>query len=478
MIRYSLPPDTAAFTGRGGELERITAAVTGGGADGGVVAIRAVNGMPGVGKTALAVHAGHLLQAGFPDRQLFVDLRGHTPGQEPVAPQDALAGLLAAVGVEPRALPEDLTGRSGLWRDKMAGQKALLILDNAASSAQVTPLLPGAEGCLVLVTSRRHLADLPGAVRPVLLEVLPPGQARQMFTRLAPRAAGAPPAAVAELTDLAGNLPLAISLLARLYNRHPAWTLADLAAETRARLLTLAAENDSVAAAFAVSYDHLDPGRQAFFRRLGLHPGTTLDAFAAAALAGTGVAEAAGLLDALHGEGLLTETGYRRYGMHDLIRRYAADQAAADPADGRDAALGRLLDYYEHTAARAEAMLARQAHPVPPRDVAAPPAASPVLPDAESALAWPGPSGAACWPAPTTPPRPGTRPGWWRSPPPPPPCCARTCGWPPARARPPPGRGGRDRPADRRRRRGRPGRRASRDHRLPNPPLGDETPWG
>jgi DNA-binding SARP family transcriptional activator/tetratricopeptide (TPR) repeat protein len=410
-VRYSLPPDTTAFTGRDAELGRIAAAV-GPGADpaaGGVVAIRAIDGMPGVGKTALAVHAAHLLRGRFPGPQLFVDLGGHTPGQEPVAPEAALAGLLAAAGVDPRYLPPDLSGRAALWRDRMAGQRVLLVLDNAASSAQVIPLLPGGDDCLVLVTSRRHLADLPGAVVPVMLATLPPAKAREMFVRLAPRAAAGPAPAVAELMALAGFLPLAISLLARVYNRHPAWSLADLTAETRSRLLTLAAENDSVAAAFGVSYQHLDAGQQEFFRRLGLHPGTIIDAYAAAALAGRPLAEAAAGLDALHGEGLLTETGYRRYGMHDLIRRYAADRAAGDPPAVRDAATGRLLDYYQHTAERADDLMARhprsgparrdrpghltrpaqrghRAQPGRPGRAAEPD--QPALPDRAEALAW------------------------------------------------------------------------------------------
>jgi hypothetical protein len=189
----------------------------------------------------------------------------------------------------------------------------------------------GDGGCLVLVTSRRHLGDLPGAVVPVPVDALPLDQAQAMFLRLAPRAAGDPAPAVHELAGLAGYLPLAISLLARVYARHPSWTLADLTAETRASLLTLAAENDSVAAAFEVSYRYLAPRQQQFFRRLGLHPGTTIDACAAAALTGTGLPEAGGHLDVLHREGLLTEAGYRRYGMHDLIRRYSRDRAATTP---------------------------------------------------------------------------------------------------------------------------------------------------
>jgi len=386
-VRYSLPPDAAAFTGREEELDRITASVTDAAGAGGGVAIHAIDGMPGVGKTTLAVHAAHLLRHRFPDRQLFINLHAHTPGQDPLTPEAALAGLLTATGVEARNLPGDLQGRADLWRDRMAGQRAVLVLDNAAGSDQVAPLLPGDGGCLVLVTSRRYLGDLPGIAVPVLLPVLAPQEAREMFARLVPRAVG-PDAAVDELVRLAGFLPLAISLLARVYARHPSWTLADLAAETRETILTLAAEKDSVAAAFEVSFRYLDPGQREFFRRLGLHPGTTIDSYAAAALAGAGLREAARYLDALHGEGLLTEAGYRRYGMHDLIRRYARDHAAADPAPGRGQALDRLLNYYQHTAALAEAQLARRVRTSPAPDPPAPPTAVPSLAGADRALAW------------------------------------------------------------------------------------------
>ena len=384
----SLPPDTAAFTGRGAELDRITAAVAQAAGSGGVVAICAIGGMPGVGKTALAVHASHLLKDRFPDRQLFVSLHAHTPGQDPLTPHAALAVLLAAAGVDARYLPGDLAGRTALWRDRMAGQKALIVLDNAASTAQVAPLLPASAGCLVLVTSRRHLGDLPGAAAPVQLPVLTEDEAREMFVRLAPRAAAGPDGAVAELAGLAGFLPLAVSLLARVYARHPSWTLEDLAAETRTGLLTLTAERDSVAAAFELSYRHLAPGQQQFFRRLGLHPGISTDAYAAAALAGISLREAAGQLDALHGEGLLTETGHRRYGMHDLIRSYARDLAATDQASSRQQALDRLLDYYQHTAALADKLLARQARTRPAQAPQAIPAAVPDLPGRIRALAW------------------------------------------------------------------------------------------
>ena len=208
-----------------------------------------------------------------------------------------------------------------------------------------------------------------------------------MFTRLAPRATGSS-GEVAEVVALAGFLPLAISLLARLSARHPSWTLADLAAETRTGLLTLTAEHDSIAAAFELSYRHMAPGQQQFFRRMGLHPGTSTDAYAAAALADVSLQEAAGHLDALHGEGLLTETGHRRYGMHDLIRSYVRDLAATDPASSRQQALDRLLEYYQHTAVLADKLLARHACIRPAPALQAIPAAVPDLTGRTQALAW------------------------------------------------------------------------------------------
>jgi tetratricopeptide (TPR) repeat protein/transcriptional regulator with XRE-family HTH domain len=380
----TLPGDIASFTGREPEIESILAAVSGTGA-GGAVDICAIDGMAGIGKTALAVHVAHRLADRFPDGQVFLQLHGHTPGQQPVDPADALASLLQASGISAQHIPDGLEPRTWLWRDRLAGRRILLVLDNAAGSGQVVPLLPGDGGCLVLVTSRGHLGDLPGAVTSVLLDVLAPARAAEMFTRLAPRAASRP-GEVAEVVRLAGFLPLAISLLARLYARHPSWTLADLAAETRASLLTLAAEHESVAAAFEVSYQHLDPARQRMFSLLGLHPGATTDPYAAAALAATSVREAAGLLDGLHGEGLLTETAHRRYGMHDLLRRYARDHAAGLP--GSERAVERLLDYYQYTAARADARLARQTRPGPAPAASAGLAAAPDLDDDSQALAW------------------------------------------------------------------------------------------
>ena len=273
--RCTLPADTAAFTGRVRELEGIAAAVAAAAEAGRVVAIHALDGMPGVGKTALAVHVGHRLAGRFPDRQLFVDLHAHTAGWRPADPVDALASLLVADGMDARYLPEGVQERAALWRDRMAHKQVLLILDNAASSAQVVPLLPGSAGCVVLVTSRRSLGDLPSSVVAVPLDVLPAQEAQQMFMRLAPRAA-TEPARVADVVELCGRLPLAIALLARVFSQHPSWSLKQLIEETRTRLLTVAAENRTVAAVFDLSYEYLSAERQEFFRRLGLHPGVDI----------------------------------------------------------------------------------------------------------------------------------------------------------------------------------------------------------
>jgi DNA-binding SARP family transcriptional activator/tetratricopeptide (TPR) repeat protein len=385
-VLRQLPGTAAQFSGRAAELAVVTGLLGApAGKLPGTVLISAIDGMPGVGKTALAVHVGHQVASRFPDRQLFVDLHGHAPGRPPADPGDVLAALLAADGVDSRYLPPGVDDRAGMWRDRLAGHRVLLILDNAASSAQVAPLLPGSAGCLVLVTSRRFLGDLPAGVSELLLGVLRPDEAAAMFTGLAPRAAGEPDR-VAELVELCGCLPLAITLLAALFTRHRAWDLADLISETRARLLTATAENRTVAAAFELSYQDLDAARQRFFRLLGLHPGEDIDAYAAAALADLPLAEAGGYLDGLHGDRLLEEPVPRRYRMHDLIRQYARSLAAAEDAGERDRATARLLDYYQHTAEAADAVPARSRTPT--ADPAPAPPAAPRLPSRDLAQAW------------------------------------------------------------------------------------------
>ena len=385
----TLPRDIASFTGRTGELRQLTAAVGEAAGGGGVVSIHAIGGMAGVGKTAFAVHAAHRLAGDYLDGQYFLPLHGHTPGQQPVPPADALATLLLTAGLRASHIPADLDARAGLWRDHLAGQKILLVLDDATGHEQVRPLLPGTAGSLVLITSRRRLAALEDAV-PLSLDTLPPDEAVELLIRLAGRP-GMEAGPASQLARLCGYLPLAIGLVGRQLSHHPAWSAADLAAElaaARDQLELMRAENVSVAAAFDLSYRDLGAAQQRLFRRLGLHPGPDFDAHAAAALDGTSLAEARRHVDDLYGQHLLGQPSRGRYRFHDLIREHARGLAAAEPADGV-AAAGRMLDYYLHTALAASGHVVVRtpgARRTPPP--ARLPPCAPRLSSAEQATAW------------------------------------------------------------------------------------------
>jgi tetratricopeptide (TPR) repeat protein/transcriptional regulator with XRE-family HTH domain len=385
----SLPRDVASFTGRQRELDQLIEAAAGAGS---VAGIHAIGGMAGVGKTAFAVHAAYRLADAFPDGQIFVLLHGHTPGRRPADPADVLAGLLLAIGVPAAQIPADTEARMALWRDRVARKQLLLVLDDAASSQQVRPLLPGSAGGLVLVTSRRHLSALDEATA-ISLDVLPPGEAATLLVRLAGRPGLSPDdPAVAEITGLCGHLPLAIGMVARQLRHHPAWSAAGRAAELAAavdRVELMSTENVSVAAAFDLSYADLASDQQRLFRRLGLHPGADIDGYAAAALDGTDLAAARRGLEALYDQYLITEPTQGWYRQHDLIREHARVLAARDDSGAdRDQAIARLLDYYQHTAARAGVLIARQTRPAPATADGAVPGAVPALANFEQALAW------------------------------------------------------------------------------------------
>jgi hypothetical protein len=194
-----------------------------------VVSIHAIGGMAGIGKTAFAVHAAHALAGRFPGGQIFLPLHGHTPGHQPVTPADALASLLLTIGVPAGQIPGDHEARAGLWRDRLAGRQLLLVLDDAATSEQVRPLLPGSGGSLVLVTSRRRLTALEDA-KTISLDTLPPAEAADLFVRLAvrPGLSSADPG-VAEITRLCGFLPLAIGMPAPIQDIRLQHQLTDVA---------------------------------------------------------------------------------------------------------------------------------------------------------------------------------------------------------------------------------------------------------
>jgi len=372
---HALPRDTAGFTGRTSELGQLMNTLEDALSPPGmeVIGVHAIDGMAGIGKTAFAVHAAHLLAPRFPDGQFFLHLHSHTPGRQPADPATALGTLLLATGIATNHVPDGLDARAMMWRNGIAGKKILLVLDDAASHEQVRPLLPGTQGSLVLVTSRRRLAALEEAA-PISLDTLPLADAAALFSRLIVRTIPET-GAVAEITRLCGYLPLAIRLVAGTLRRHPSWTAEDVAAELTAakdRLGAMRAENLSVAAAFDLSYQDLTPGQQRLFRRLGLHPGTTFDVGAAAALDATGLHEARRHLEDLYDHHLIAEPARGRYRLHDLLREHARSLAARDETEARGTAVVRLLDYYLHTAAAAHRLAARRASAAAPPVVGRP----------------------------------------------------------------------------------------------------------
>jgi tetratricopeptide (TPR) repeat protein len=387
-----LPADTSAFTGRVTELARLRALADLVASDisEGVVTT-AIDGMAGVGKTALAIHAGHALSDRFPDGQLFLDLRGCSQGGTPREPADALAAVLRAFGIPPQQIPADLDERAALYRHRLAGTRTLIVLDNAAAEAQVRALLPGDRGCLVVVTSRKRLKALDDA-HPVQLDVLPMADAVRLLREVAGRGrTEANDPLLEQIAVLCGRLPLALRIAAALVRSNSAWNLrrlADRLSDRRAshELEAFSDGDRQLTAVFDLSYQSLTDDQRGLFRRLGLVPGPDIDAHAAAALVDTDTAEAERLLQHLVDHNLLTEPAPGRYQMHDLASRHARDRTDRDDcAADRDGALRRLLHYYQHTAAFADAQISRHTRPGP---LGAAPTCAPALPTPDAGRAW------------------------------------------------------------------------------------------
>lgn len=393
-LRSGLPRLTGHFVGRHAELARLRDVLsrrsTAGEASGGAV-ICTIDGMAGIGKTELALRAAHAIADQFPDGALFFDLRGYTPDADPLEPADVLARLLERLGVAADRIPYALDDRATVYRATLADRAVLIILDNARDSRQVQPLLPAAPASRVIVTSRRQLTALDDTVT-VRLDVLDPDDASQLLLAVAGLPAGAKGAAVvSRIVSRCGQVPLAIRIIGARY-RDRAWsTLEDLdaqLADEHDRLGLMDDGDRSVTAAFAVSYQSLPDDQRRMFRLLGLvpGPGSDVDLHDAAALAGITVHAAQQLLGRLYANGLLTQPSPGHYGLHDLLRDYAAHVAQAEPEPDRGA-LTRLLDHYSHTASLAMGLNApfepHRRPPTPPPVAAAPP-----LADKAQADAW------------------------------------------------------------------------------------------
>ncbi|WP_433381700.1 ATP-binding protein [Actinoplanes sp. CA-142083] len=381
-----LPLDPAGFTGRDRELALLDALLT---FAGGVI-ISAVSGTAGVGKTTLAVRWGHRVRHHFPDGQLYVNLRGFGPSGPPLAPGEALRGMLDGLGVPPQRVPSDESSRAALFRSALAGRRMLILLDNAADAAQVRPLLPGVPGCVVLVTSRDRLAGLTvtDGAQLLLLDVLTPDGARSLLARrIGADRVRAEPRAVDEIASVCAYLPLALAIVAARAAAHPGFALADIAAELRAARLDALAGPDpatDVRAVFSWSYRKLGPAAARLFRLLGLHPAPVAGADALASLAALPVAELRPLLAELVEANLVSSPQPGRFGCHDLLREYARSLAEIDAE-----AEVRVLDYYLHTALAADRLLKLHRGLGVPRPTSYAPGVTPTpIAGGEEAMAW------------------------------------------------------------------------------------------
>jgi DNA-binding SARP family transcriptional activator/tetratricopeptide (TPR) repeat protein len=359
-----LPRDIGGFVGRRAQLAALDAALAGAGREPAATVISTISGTAGVGKTALAVHWAHLVRARFPDGQLYLDLRGFGPGRRVVAPAEAIRGLLHGLGVPATRMPPDLDAQAALYRSVLADRRMLVLLDNARDAEQVRPLLPGAPGSLVVVTSRDRLSPLVAdGAYPVDLDLLTAAEARAVLVRrLGAERVAAEPAAAEQVIVRCARLPLALTIAAArvLQSGFPLATVAAELAEAADRLEALAAGHPvgEVRAAFSWSYDALTPAAARMFRLIGPLPGPDIGAAAAASIADRSRPDAQRLLAELARASLVVEHAPGRYTCHDLMRAYAADLSrAVDPEPERRAAIGRLLDFYARTACAADRLV-------------------------------------------------------------------------------------------------------------------------
>src|SRR5580658_9335448 len=395
VVPRELPGPVPQFVGRAAELADLAGMLDQASAQRSrTLVISAIAGMAGVGKTALAVKWAHQVADRFPAWQLHVNLRGYDPGQ-PMSAADALAGFLRSLGVAEQDIPAEAGERAARYRSLLAGRRMLIMIDNAGDVEQVRPLLPGSPSCVVVVTSRDALAGLVARDGARRLDLGPPptAEAVELLRALIGERVDAEPEATVTLAGYCARLPLALRVAAEQAAAAPGVSLAEVTSELadqQERLDLLDAAGDrltAVRAVFSWSIRHLDDEAARAFRLLGLHPGADFDAYAAAALTDTTLRQARWLLDRLARAHLIEPAGTGRYGMHDLLRAYAADQAGnQDSAQERGAALSRLFDHYLATAAVAAGTLFRgdPDQPALPRPAGPmPPVTSPA-----AALAW------------------------------------------------------------------------------------------
>ncbi|WP_051325875.1 AfsR/SARP family transcriptional regulator [Glycomyces tenuis] len=345
-----LPADVPVFIGRRAELEQLRADPNGGPRGSHGPSITVIDGMPGVGKTALAVHAAHSLAPMYPDGQLFLDLHGHTEGLEPLEPGEALGSLLRRLGVSEPQMPPTVDERAALYRGLLTGRRMLIVLDNALASGQVAPLLPGAGGSMVIVTSRSRSTGFHHG-RSLTLGAMPRDEAAELMRLSVPedRIDDRTREHIAEAVDLCGALPLALVICASRLGAHSTWSfeyLVDSLRGWRRELMGADAPECPVMASVELSFQRLAPEERRLYRFLGIGSEPGVDAYEAAVLIGVEPDRARYLLDRLFEAHLLDEPAEGRYAFHELLRLHALRAAERDLSEAeRRSAADRLREH-------------------------------------------------------------------------------------------------------------------------------------
>lgn len=347
-------PDFVA--GREGDLDILISAVTSDLAATGRGARFALDGMVGVGKTGLALHAADLLRSRCPDGALQINMHAHDVHMPPLQPREALTQLLDALGTSSQELgrADSLPALTALWRKRTSGRRLLLMLDDVQDATQIEPLIPPAPGTITLITSRRRLTGLPG-LRQHTLAPLSDDAAAALLAHITGRTV-AHDEDLDRYTRSCGGLALAITLTAGHLHSRPVWSVGDLVARFSMTSRALADDplTGPIHTAFAMSYRDLDSSLQDLLRHIAAHPGPDISLPVAAAMSQADLADTDARLDALVDHRLLDHTGAHRYRLHDLLRQYILAQRGKKQTSDFRAAVERAVKFYNDAAARAD----------------------------------------------------------------------------------------------------------------------------
>lgn len=384
-VADTLPPGASEFIGRVEEIRRLTVDA---GADG-TPLIEIIEGMAGIGKTALAIYVARSHVGQHCDGRLYLNFLGHVPGQAPLPAAEAARRLLQMSGVHDARIPSGFEERAALWRAEMARRGLTVIWDDVRDLEQIRRLLPEVGDCLILITTRRRIRGIRGT-RGLTLGALHFDEARTLFVQITGAERIGDPAAADEAVRLCAGLPLAIHVVAARLRQAPSLSVAEMVEDlsrARGQPGQAVAAYEQLKQAFDLSYEALAPSQQRMFRQLGAYPCTEITLQTAAALDEARHPDAERALDGLLGHHLLEEAAPGRFRCHDMIRAYAMSLTVREDSAGRRKAVCRVLDYYLYTADRADRMRYPHRHR-PPLPAQGRPVGIPSIETPEAAHQW------------------------------------------------------------------------------------------